>query len=52
MLPGKRPVVLLTWHKDRAFYFNYQKNFLLFSCFPIKDSVFGSKRVIFLEFSI
>nr|DAR82449.1 MAG TPA: hypothetical protein [Caudoviricetes sp.] len=33
-------------------YFNYQRFYFLFSCFPIKNFVFGSKRVIFLEFSI
>nr|DAZ17425.1 MAG TPA: hypothetical protein [Caudoviricetes sp.] len=51
MLPGKRPVVLLTWHKDRAFYFNYQKNFLLFSICGQKTVLLAPRKVIFGEFS-
>jgi hypothetical protein len=47
LVPGTRPVVLLTWHKDRAFYFNYQKNFLLFSIFGQKNGSFGTPQSYF-----
>lgn len=43
-------VVLLTWHKDRAFYFNYQNNFLLFSIFGQKTVLLVPRKVIFGEF--